>query len=190
MPQSPAKPTRSVGWRCRDSLHNRRLERDAHSALPAQFRINVSACWRITTGGMSLLWLLLLFFEPIGQQPQHFRIEQSALSMKCVRETQVMLKCMSHLAHFDKARRSGSVRVHILRDQLMIFATHDPIVLTVQNQSRNFYAGPSSSEVQILQLLIKRERSSIKMCVIFSFGPKLCQFGIRLQNLIDGFVFD
>ncbi len=135
---------------------------------------------------MSLL--CLLFFEPIGQQPQHFRIELSALSMKCVRETQVMLKGVSHLRHFDEARGSGSVRIHILRDQLMIFAAHDPIVLTVQIQSRNFYARPGRSEVQILQLLIKRERPSVKMRMIFVFRPKFRQLGMFGQNFINSFI--
>lgn len=97
--------------------------------------------------------------------------------MKRVRKTQVMLKGMSHTGNFDEARRARLIRVYVLRDQFVIFSAHDPIILAVQNQSRDFQASPGSSKVQFLQLLIKDRRPPVELRMIFAFRPKLGEFG-------------
>src|SRR5262249_51530097 len=130
------------------------------------------------------------FLQPICQYLYGFWIELSFLAMKRVREIEIMLKGVSHIVNFDEARGSRATCVYVLRDQLVIFSAHDPVELPVQDQSWRLYPSPRCSKVQFLQLLIKCERPSIEMRMIFAFGPNLREFGTLAQNLFNGFVFD
>ena len=101
-----------------------------------------------------------------------------------------MLKRMTHIGHFDEARCSRPILVHVLRDQFVIFAAHDPIVLAVQNQSWNFHPRPCAGEIQILQLLIKRKWSAVEVIVIGPFRPDLGELRLPFENLINAAAFD
>ena len=101
-----------------------------------------------------------------------------------------MLKRVPRFWDLNEARCSRAIRIHISRDQFVIFAAHDPIVLAMQHQSWHFHLRPRRCEVEILQLLIKREWSAVKMSVIFSFGPQRRELRVLAQDFIDRFVLD
>src|SRR6266516_7064228 len=99
-----------------------------------------------------------------------------------------MLKRVPRFWDLNEARRSRAIRIHISRDQFVIFATHDPIVLAMQHQSWHFHLRPCERLIQLLQLLVKGERTPVKMSVIFSFGPKRRELRVLAQDFIDRYV--